>query len=97
MTKHLVTGVKPYDFVDDNGQRLQGVKLYYLDNHLENDSRAKGYFPLNLSLLGNHADKFISVPGVYDLEFKMTPDKYGKPQIKLHDVSFVDSVELPVF
>lgn len=97
MTKHLVTGVKPYDFVDDNGQRLQGVKIYYLDNYLENDSRAKGYFPLNLSLLGDHAHKFESVPGVYNLEFKMSPDKFGKPQIKLHDVSFVDSVELPVF
>lgn len=95
--KHLVLGIKPYDFVDDNGQRLQGVKIYYLDNHLENNANAKGYLPLNLTLVGgDHVDKFISVPGFYNLEFAMMPDKYGKPQIKLHGAAFVESVELPL-
>lgn len=97
MTKHLVTGIRSYNFVDDNGNHLQGVKVYYLDNHLETEGNAKGYFPLNLSLPGDHGGKFSQVPGLYDLDFKMAPDKYGKPQIKLHDVTFIESIDLPVF
>lgn len=96
MSKHIVTGIKPYDFVDDNGQRLQGVKLYYLDNHQENEPNMKGFFPLNLSLTGDHAAKFTEVPGIYDLDFRQTSDKYGKPVLKLRDASFVSSVKLPV-
>lgn len=96
MSKHLVIGVRPYDFVQqDTNERLQGVKVFYLDNHAEDDSSAKGYFPLNITLVGEHADKFKEVPGVYDLAFKYSPDKYGKPVIKLHDAKFVQAVKLP--
>lgn len=95
MSKHIVTGIKPYDFVDDNGQRLQGVKVFYLDNHQENEPNLKGYFPLNLSLTGDHAAKFTEVPGIYDLDFRQTSDKYGKPVLKLRNVNFVSPAKLP--
>lgn len=97
MTKHLVTGVRPYDFVNkDNGERLQGVKVFYLDNHAEDEPGARGYFPLNISIPGDHANKFKEVPGVYDLDFKYSPDKYGKPIIKLQNATFVQAAKLPV-
>lgn len=95
MGKHIVTGIKPYDFVDDNGQRLQGVKVYYLDNDPEDTRGAKGFFPLNLSIAGDHGSKFNSIPGVYDLDFKQVSDKYGRPTLKLRNVEFVKSVTLP--
>lgn len=95
MSKHLVTGIKPYDFTDENGQRLLGVKVYYLDNDPEDTQGAKGFFPLNLSIFGDHASKFQSVPGVYDLEFKQVSDKYGRPTLKLRDVAFVKPATLP--
>lgn len=96
MSKHLVTGVRPYDFVNkDTGERLTGVKVYYLDNHAENEPNARGYFPLNISINGDHVQKFAEVPGIYELDFKSSPDKYGKPQIKLHDLKFVSPAKLP--
>lgn len=95
MSKHIVTGIKPYDFVDEDGQRLLGVKVYYLDNDPEDSKGAIGYFPLNLSIFGDHVSKFSSVPGVYDLDFKQVSDKYGRPTLKLRNVEFVKSVTLP--
>ncbi len=95
MSKHIVTGIKPYDFADQDGQRLQGVKVYYLDNDAEDSKGAKGFFPLNLSITGDHAAKFRSIPGVYDLDFKQVSDKYGKPMLKLRNVDFVKPVTLP--
>lgn len=96
--KHLVIGVRPYDFVNkDTGEKLQGVKVFYLDNCAENEANAKGYFPLNISLSGdNHAGKFKEVPGIYDLDFKYSPDKNGKPVIKLIDAAFVQAAKLPL-
>lgn len=95
MSKHIVTGIRPFDFVTREGERLQGVKVFYLSAHAENEAEARGYFPLNLSLNGDHEKKFVEVPGLYDLEFKSFPDKYGKPQQALYDVKFVSPVKLP--
>lgn len=95
MALHIVTGIKPYDFVDDNGERRQGVKVFYLDSDPEDTRGAKGYFPLNLSMTGDQAAKFDKVPGVYDLNFKQVSDKYGKPMLRLRDVEFMESVAFP--
>lgn len=96
MTKHLVVGTNPFNLVDDNGQRVQGVKVYYLDIEPEDgDNGAKGFFPLNLSIMGDHVSTFTSVPGIYDLEFKQKRDKMGKPSLSLRSVEFVKSVTLP--
>lgn len=95
MSKHIVTGIKPYDFTDEHGQRLQGVKVYYLSDTPENDSYARGFFPLNLSVLGDHVQSFKAIPGVYDLDFRQQADKYGKPVMKLRAATFVKPVDLP--
>lgn len=95
MAKHIVIGTNPFDLVDDNGQRVQGVKVYYLDTDPEEGNGAKGFFPLNLSIMGDHASVFTSVPGVYDLDFKQKRDKTGKPTLALRSVEFVKSVTLP--
>lgn len=96
MSKHIVTGIKPYDFIDENnGSRLLGVKVYYLDNDPEDSKGAKGFFPLNLSIFGDHVSKFNSIPGVYDLDFKQVSDKYGRPTLKLRNVEFVKPITLP--
>lgn len=95
MVKHIVTGIRPFDFVTREGERLQGVKVFYLSSHERIEPDGRGYFPLNLSLNGDHERKFVEVPGVYELVFDYLPDKYGKPQLVLCDVEFVGSVELP--
>ncbi len=95
MSKHVVTGVKIHDFADENGQRVQGVKVYYLDNVANDSSDAKGYFPLNSYLSGDHAHKFPATPGIYDIEFKFDSDKFGKPVVRLRDIQFIEAVELP--
>lgn len=95
MSKHIVIGTNPFDLVDDNGQRVQGVKVYYLDGDPEESNGAKGFFPLNLSIMGDHVNDFPEVPGAYDLDFKQKRDKYGKPVLALRDVKFIKPVTLP--
>lgn len=97
MTKHIVIGTNPFDLVDNNGQRIQGVKVYYLDTDPEEVNGAKGFFPLNLSIMGDHVSKFTSVPGIYDLDFKQKRDKTGKPTLSLRSAEFIEPVTLPSF
>lgn len=95
MSKHIVIGTNPFDLVDEHGQRVQGVKVYYLDSDPEDSNGAKGFFPLNLSIMGDHVNDFKDVPGAYDLEFKQRRDKTGKPVLSLRNVEFIKPVTLP--
>lgn len=94
MAKHIVTGIRPYDFVDDKGRPVSGIKVYYFDSEPEVQG-ARGYFPLNLSVPADQAANFAAVPGVYDLEFKQKADAKGRPVLTLRSVQFVEPVEFP--
>lgn len=94
MAKHIVTGIKPYDFTDDKGRHVAGIKVYYFDAEPE-EAGARGYFPLNLSVPAEQAVNFAAVPGVYDLDFKQKADAKGRPMLTLRSVQFIEPVEFP--
>lgn len=92
MAKHIVTGIKPYDFIDDNGRRISGIKVFYFDDEPEVEG-ARGYFPLNLTCPIDETSKFDMIPGVYDLDFKQKADAKGRPVLTLRKVEFIQPVE----
>jgi len=92
MAKHIVTGIKPYDFTDEKGRNISGIKVYYFDDEAEVDGSV-GFFPLNLSIPADHRASFIKVPGLYDLDFKQKADAKGRPVLTLRSVEFIQPVE----
>lgn len=96
MSKHLVTGVRSFNFVNDDGEKIQGVTVHYLDNENENSEYSKGHTSLNLTMIGDHLDKFKQMPGVYDLNFRQDRDKRGRPVLRLQDATFVKPFDLIV-
>lgn len=97
MSKHVVLGIQPVDFPDENGQRIQGAKVHYLPDEAEYTQQAKGFLPLNLFMRGDHVAKFEQLPGVYELDFRQRRDKQGKPIMMLKDCEYIESYNVPTF
>jgi hypothetical protein len=98
--KALVTAVNPYDFDNDQKERVSGVTMEFLmtDNlHPCGEGEAKGIKIIKDSVMYDKKDRFTFVPGMYELSFKMMPaNKSGKPQLKVVDAMFIGDVELVV-
>lgn len=95
MAKYIVSGYKPYNFVNADGEKVQGVKVFYLDEGI--DENEHGLFPLNISTSYDQLDNLKEVPGLYDLDFKQRRDQKGKPVVVLKSVSFLESLNVPLF
>lgn len=96
MSNHIVTGVRPFNFVNDDGEKIQGVTVHYLDTVNENSDFGKGHAALNLTLIGDHMAKFPELPAVYDLSFRQARDQKGRPVLKLQEVEYVEPFSLEV-
>lgn len=96
MSKHIVTGIRPFDFANDNGEKVEGVTVFYLDTYNENSEYGKGQTALNLTLIGKHLSKFEQLPGVYDMDFRQARDQKGRPTLRLQDVTFVEPFNLQI-
>lgn len=95
MSNYIVTGYRPYDFVNADGEKVQGVKVFYLDEGTEESEH--GLFPLNISTTYDQLQNLQQVPGVYDLDFKQRRDQKGKPILVLKSVKFLESLDVPAF
>jgi hypothetical protein len=90
MSKYFVLFVRRYDFSDVAGKRIQGLKMTYLDEAVENTTTTKGRPPMTVTspdLAMWHS--FTTVPGHYDLDFRMKPDSKGKPTLVLQGAKLV--------
>lgn len=96
MSKHIVTGIRPFNFANDNGEKVEGVTVYYLDTHNEKSDYGRGHTALNLTLIGDHLDKFVELPAVYDLNFRQSRDSKGRPTLRLQDLEFVEPFSLQI-
>lgn len=96
MSNHIVTGVRSFNFVNDDGEKVQGVTVYYLDSFNEDSEYGKGHTSLNLTMIGDHMAKFPELPGVYDLNFRQARDQKGRPVLRLQGVEFVRPHDLEV-
>lgn len=95
MSNHIVTGYRPYNFANSDGEKIQGVKVFYLDEGT--DESECGLFPLNISTTYDQLENLKEVPGVYDLDFRQRRDQKGKPVLVLKSIKFIDSLSVPQF
>jgi hypothetical protein len=95
--KALVTSSSPYNFMTEDKREMAGVSIEFLmtENLLPiSDGEAKGIKIMKDSLPYDKKSRFESVPGLYELSFKMVPARGGKPQLRVVDAGFIDAVTL---
>lgn len=96
MSKHIVTGIRPFNFINDEKEKVEGVTVYYLDTFNEDSDYSKGHTALNLTLVGDHLDKFKALPAIYDMDFRQSRDQKGRPTLRLQDLTYVKPFNLAI-
>ena len=90
---YVVLHVRPYDFEAEDGRRLRGATVTYLDLAMKGSDPECGYAPLNLSVEPDVDRQFSAVPGLYDLDFRQRRGKNGKPTLVLAGARLVSAIE----
>lgn len=96
MSNHIVTGIRPFNFANDEGEKVEGVTVYYLDTFNEDSDYGKGHTALNLTLIGSHLEKFKQLPGVYNMNFRQSRDQKGRPNLRLQDLEYIKPFNLQI-
>lgn len=79
MSKYLVLCTEVYSFTaEDTGDVIRGAYLHCCDTEPEKMKGRVGSKPVRLPLSIEKANEFTTVPGIYDLEIKLSPNKDGK-------------------
>lgn len=99
MSKHLVLSAKPYDFEDDKGKKVSGVRISYVN--LKPSSR-DGEFGNPPLITKCSLDAIIGVnleqcPGIFDMQFEQVTGKYNKPELLLTELDFIAPADLSIF
>ncbi len=81
MEKCVILSARAYDFEDARNQQIKGVSLIYITGDCENTEQRRGVFPMTVSGTSEVFRSITSVPGVYELDFKQRPGRYGKPAL----------------
>ena len=91
---YIVLEVRPYDFEDDKGRRIQGTRVTYLDPDSPSVHPASGFSPLTISADDGIAAGLNAVPGVYDLNFRQRAGQKGRPVLSLAGARLVRPLDL---
>ncbi|WP_335918022.1 hypothetical protein [Shewanella chilikensis] len=95
MSKHLVLSVKPYDFQNNQGERVTGAKVTYINKKPSSREGEYGYPPLIVSVSNmNLVSNLKEVPAVYEMDFEQVTGKNNKPEIILTDVELISPVDM---
>ncbi len=93
MAHYVVLGARLFDFTNDKAQRFHGIKVTYIDM-AENTPSARGYQPMTINGDAEMFPEFSQGAGLYDLDFRMRPDRQGKPVLTLHSAKLVHPMDL---
>lgn len=97
--KYLVLSAKKYDFENKSGERVQGVKLSYVNKKSTVRKYEYGNPPLIVNCSnGLIDDKIISnLPAICELDFEQVVGKNNKPELVLVGSEFVANVDLNLY
>lgn len=94
----LVLHVRPYDFESDDGRRISGASVTYLDLSdgpiPSQGPDERGVAPLTITTTVDAAQGIVQAPGLYDLRFTQRRGKAGRPVLTLADAQLVRQVNL---
>lgn len=98
MSKYMVLSVKPYDFQNDKGERIQGARVSYLNKKPSVRDNELGFPPLQVSITNqNLLNELKQVPAIYDMEFEQVTGRNNKPELMLSEIEMVSPVDFSVF
>lgn len=95
MGKVLVLGhSKPYDFKNDNGASIEGVKISYITARPTIKPGEVGYTPIQVSINPSMLKEFKEIPGIYDVEFEQVSGRNNRPELAIVAFEFVKPADL---
>lgn len=98
MSKYIVLSFRPYDFQTDQGERVQGAKVSYLNRRPNVKEGEFGYPPLIVNITNQDIIKDIKeVPAIYEMEFEQVTGKNNKPELMLTSLEHVAPVDFTMF
>lgn len=93
----LVLNAKRYSFANDNGEKVEGTTLQYLDpEEVVTEENRCGVEVMTITAPLDFYEQLTQVPGLYDLGFKQRPGKNGRPTLTVTSARFVSSAVLSV-
>lgn len=99
MGKYIVLSARPYDFENNKGERVKGVKISYINKKPSVKEGEFGHPPFltSISLDSIKGKRLEECPAVFELEFEQVTGKNNKPEIVLTDLEYVAPVDLSLF
>jgi len=99
MSKYLILSAKPYDFTNDGGERIQGVKIAYLNKKPSSREGEYGYPPLlaTCSFDMTKGKRLEEVPAIFDMDFEQVTGKGNKAELFLTDLEYIAPVDFSLF
>lgn len=97
MDKVIVLGhSKPYDFANESGERLTGVKVTFINAVPSEQNGCKGFLPLQISLDPLVLNDLKELPGIYEVAYAMKPGKNNAPVATISAFKFVKPFKIEV-
>ncbi len=94
---YLVLHMRPYDFDSDDGRRISGASVTYLDLSAAGTplpaSDECGVAPLTITTTVDIAQDIVQAPAIYDLRFTQRRGKGGRPTLTLAGAELVRQVD----
>lgn len=97
--KYIVLSAKPYDFENSKGERVQGVKIAYVNRKSSAREGEYGNPPMitTCSLDVVKTENLELLPAIYDMEFEQVTGKNNKPELLLTHLEFVAPADFSSF
>lgn len=98
MSKRLVISYKTYDFTNDNGKRLFGAKLQYINKRNSSKDNIEGNPVMIIDVKGEDLlKKLKGAPAIYDIETYEEADKNNKPVTYIEELEHISDIDFAQF
>ncbi|MDD3962785.1 MAG: hypothetical protein PHT77_13105 [Bacteroidales bacterium] len=91
MSKYIILSARPYDFTNDKQERVQGLKLSYLNPGVQKED-VLGFEPMIASVPSGFEVNLSEVPGRYNMEFEVVSGQKNRPVLQLTSLDFIEPI-----
>lgn len=89
---YLVLAVRRYNLRNEQtGDVVKGTTIFYTDEPIKNEG-LNGILPMKINGSYEDFEKFDSLPGFYEMEFRQKPGPDGKPRLEYKDSSVIENL-----